>query len=165
MLEAATKAYGLFDQRNAGLSEAEPYLPITAASGGTEGVIDDQFRYLLANNTVPNRIAFMAGTTKNEGGLFISGIPNFGKPLPNTEKEYIGVLESGQIAANDTIAGIIKDGTVCDEILRMIVITNNESNSFHSICPIPMEYDMRFLISLPHSKLPEPYLFERNELT
>jgi len=119
MLEAATKAYGLFDQRNSGLSEAEPYLPITAASGGTEGVIDDQFRYLLANNTLPNRVAFMAGTTKNEGGLFINGIPGFGKQLPNTEKEYIGVLESGQIAANDTIAGIIKDGTVCDIAFSM----------------------------------------------
>ena len=112
VVDAGIRAFLQFDALSAGLASAEPYLPITAASGGPPGIIDDQFQYLLGNSSLPNRVPVMVGTMRNEAGLFIPQTPAFSNPVPNTETEYIGALESGQIVANQTVEAIINSGLV-----------------------------------------------------
>lgn len=66
--EAAIAAYAAYDDQIEGLAVAEPYLPITAASGGPDGIVDDQLVYLIGHDSVPNRVPFMVGTNRNEAG-------------------------------------------------------------------------------------------------
>lgn len=129
MIKTAAVVYGAFDGVSQGLASAEPYLPVTAASGGPHGVIDDQFQYLLGNNSIPNPVPFMVGTMRNEAGLFIPTAPGFDSPLPTTEKVYEGVLGSGAVVPNDTAAAVLRSGLVIFSNLSLNM-TSDVSYSF-----------------------------------
>ena len=110
--QAGVPAFQKFEGLPAGLGTAETYLPITAASGGPPGIIDDQFQYLLGNDSIPNRVPFMVGTMRNEGGLFIPDSPGFERPVPPRESVYLQALESGAVVPNRTAQAIIDTGLV-----------------------------------------------------
>ena len=109
---AAGVGFKAFNGIAGGLADAEPYLPITAASGGVPGIIDDQFQYLIGNGSLPNRVPFMVGTMRNEGGLFVPLIPGLENPVPTSEAEYVSVLNSGQLAPNRTLEAIMSSSLV-----------------------------------------------------
>jgi acetylcholinesterase len=123
--QTAATTYKAFDGLNEGLAVAEPYLPVTAASGGAPGIIDDQFQYLLGNDSIPNRVPLMVGQMRNEAGLFIPLSPSFKDPLPTSQKEYAGVLKSGQVVPNDTAEAILKSGLVRLTILSLNTPSND----------------------------------------
>ena len=109
---SAVVAYKQYDQLAAGLAEAEPYLPVKAASGGPPGVIDDQFQYLVNNNSLPNRVPLWVNTMRNEGGLFIPEAPGFESPVPSTQQEYVGSLTAAAIVPNRSAKSILASGLV-----------------------------------------------------
>ena len=109
---SAVAAYKQYDQLAAGLAEAEPYLPVTAASGGPAGVIDDQFQYLINNDSLPNHVPFLVNTMRNEGGLFVPETPGLESPLPSTEQEYVGSLTGAAILPNRSAKAILGSGLV-----------------------------------------------------
>ena len=130
LLKTAAVVYGAFDGVDQGLATAEPYLPVTAASGGPPGIIDDQFQYLLGNNSIPNPVPFMVGTMRNEAGLFLPTAPGFASPVPTTEEEYEGVLDSGAIVPNDTAAAVLKSGLVIFFILSLNEVSDTSCTVF-----------------------------------
>lgn len=109
---SAVVAYKQYDKLAAGLAEAEPYLPVTAASGGPAGVIDDQFQYLVNNNSLPNRVPLWVNTMRNEGGLFIPEAPGFASPVPSTKQEYASSLTAAAIVPNRSAKVILGSGLV-----------------------------------------------------
>lgn len=57
----------LYDNLAPGIAlGSENLLPITVAGGGPEGVIDDQFTALVANNTLPNKVPFLQVNNRDE---------------------------------------------------------------------------------------------------
>lgn len=129
----AAVVFNQFDGINAGLATAEPYLPITAASGGPPGIIDDQFQYLLGNGSIPNRVPFMVGTMRNEAGLFIPMAPAFVNEVPTSQAEYVGILESGQVVPKDTAEAILSSGLVRFAHPPLIMVSNGS-------CIVSAEY-------------------------
>lgn len=110
--QAGVLAFQQYEGLPQGLGTAETYLPITAASGGPPGIIDDQFQYLIANNSIPNRVPVMVGTMRNEAGLFVPATPGFKEPVPTSEEFYRQSLQSGLVVPNRTAKAIISTGLV-----------------------------------------------------
>lgn len=101
----------LYDNLAPGIAlGSENLLPITVAGGGPEGVIDDQFTALVANNTLPNKVPFLQVNNRDEAAQFVpSAFPNV---LPNSAVLYDVLVEAGVFVNLKTGAAAISSGLV-----------------------------------------------------
>ncbi|KII88153.1 hypothetical protein PLICRDRAFT_175791 [Plicaturopsis crispa FD-325 SS-3] len=147
----AENANSAFDGASTIMGAAEPLLPMT---GGVEGVVDNQFIYLLGNNTLPNKVPLLIGNVHDEGTLFVENDSVIGSPLPNSDTIYetyeeiiFGnrttsyVISSGLFPLNTSDADGVRSGL--SQLLGLV----------HWQCPL------QDLLSIAHSKGTFPKLY------